>query len=90
MSICGAQPLTSDATEAITSRLFADAVEMPFTAGTKAQLPISLRPGRQMVLGLRLTAPRVNRAEALTTHLVLRDTGDGQITSGYTVLMHIQ
>ncbi len=84
-------PLTSGTTEARAARQFADAVELPFAAGLKAQLPVSLRPAQQMVLGLRLRVPpNARRGDVLTTDLVQREAGNNRITGGFTVEIHVK
>jgi hypothetical protein len=86
-----ASPLTSDAPAARAAQLFSDALELTFPAGLKAQLPVSLKPAQQLVLGLRLRVPPTAKAgDVLTTNIVQRDAGNERLTGGYTVEIHVK
>ena len=70
---------------------FAGGVETPFTIGRASQLPISLRPTQQLVVGLRVTAPATAKSgDVLRLDLVQRgDNGKG-IVGGLAVEIHIK
>lgn len=89
---------TGDADRVLTSRTasgllaghFAGGLETPFTHGRTTQLPLSLRPTQQLLLGLRVTAPRTAKSgDVLRLDLVQRSDNGASFVGGITVEIHI-
>jgi hypothetical protein len=83
--------LTSQTPDVLTARQFADASEVTFAAGRTAQIPLSLRPAQQLVMGLRLTVPQTAKAgEVITLDLVQKDEKGKAIAGGLAVEIRVR
>jgi hypothetical protein len=83
--------LTSDATDVLNARLFANSVEIAIAGGITSQVPISLRPTEQILLGLRVTVPQTAKpGEVLNLNVVQRDETGKRITGGVALEIHVR
>jgi len=84
-------PLMSDAPQALAAGQFAKAFEVPFAAGPTAQIPISLRAGQQLALGLRFTVPQTaTPGEVIKLNIVQRDFANKRIVGGLAVEVRVR
>jgi hypothetical protein len=82
--------LTSRTTGGLVAEHFAGGVETPFTSGRTTQLPISLRPTEQLMVGLRITVPPTAKSgEVIRLDLVQRSDNGKSIVGGLAVEIHI-
>ena len=82
--------LTSETLDALAARQFADAVEITFANGLTAQIPLSLHPAQQMVIGLRVTVPQTAKAgEVLNLDLVQKDEVGKTIMGGIALQIRV-
>jgi hypothetical protein len=83
--------LTSREPDALAARQFRNAFEMAFSPGPSAQIPISLKPAEQLLLGLRIGVPAQARpGEVLQVNLVQREAGKRRITGGIAVEIRVR
>ena len=84
-------PLTSDAPQSLAAGQFAKAFEVPFAVGPTAQIPISLRAGQQLALGLRFTVPQTSTpGEVIKLNIVQRDFASKRIVGGLAVEVRVR
>lgn len=68
----------------------AKSLEVPFAAGRTAAIPLQLRGGDEIVLGLRLRVPAdAKRGDVLRTHVVQREARSKNIVGGVTVEVRV-
>lgn len=85
-----AEMFTSDAVGSLTARRFDQAVELPFSSGAAASIPISIRAGEQTVMGLRVNAPaNAKSGDVIRVDVVKRDENGKQVMGGVAVEIHV-
>ncbi len=83
--------LTSRTPDALTARQFADGSEVTFATGRTAQIPLSLRPAQQLVMGLRLTVPQTAKpGEVINLDVVQKDEKGKAIAGGLAVEIRVR
>lgn len=83
--------LTSQTPDALVARQFADGSEVAFAAGRTAQIPLSLRPAQQLVMGLRLTVPQTAKpGEIINLDVVQKDEKGKAIAGGLAVEIRVR
>lgn len=72
------------------ARQFKQGFEAFLVSGSKAQIPISVRPQEQLVFGLRLKVPQETKSgETLRLDMVQRDTKSKKILGGIAVQINV-
>jgi hypothetical protein len=82
--------LTSESLNTSFARRLDKAVELAFSPGAAAGIPITMRPEEQTVFGLRLNAPpNAKPGEIIRVDVVKRDETGKQILGGVAIEIHM-
>jgi hypothetical protein len=84
-------PITTRTPDALVASQFRDASEVAFAAGRTAQIPLSLRPAQQLVMGLRLSVPQTAKpGEVIKLDVLQKDEKGKTIAGGLAVEIRVR
>jgi hypothetical protein len=83
--------LTSLTPGALAARQFAEGSEITFASGLTAQIPLSLRPTQQLVMGLRVSVPQTAKpGEVIKLDVVQKDEKGKTIAGGLAIEIRVR